>query len=153
MNKHELWKSIQSLDYKGSYNYEKENGFKQCKDKVLELIGQLDEQGLTFEAYNLFRQQTNDITAVYTELFKVQNELFNANKQIRTMEAQQQHYERLRMEEIEDIRRNALFEFLDELRKSQSADNSVVGVKGVMDFADIEKILSEKFQIEFPKNS
>ncbi len=153
MNKQELWKSVQSLEYKGSYNYEKEIGFKQCKEKILELIGQLDEQGLTIEAYNLFRQQTNDLTVVYTELFKAQNELLKANKQLLNIETEKHYCERINTEQIENIRKNVLTEVFDCLRTLPVSDGKAISAKGYIDLAEFEKIISEKFNCDFSKIS
>ncbi len=153
MNKQELWKSVQSLEYKGSYNYEKENGFKQCKEKILELIGQLDEQGLTIEAYNLFRQQTNDLTVVYTELFKAQNELFKANKQLLNIETEKHYCERINTEQIENIRKNVLTEVFDCLRILSVSDGKPISAKGYIDLAEFEKTISEKFNFDISKIS
>lgn len=158
MNKQEFLDRLNILKYSGSYNsennyWDKERGFDKCKEEVIKLAYQLDEQGLTFEAYNLFRQQTNDLTAVYTELFKLQKELFNANKQLRNIEAERQHYERLRTEEIENIRQGVIAEVIDCIHGLPILDGKAVTAKGYIDFAELEKILSEKLNIEFPKIS
>lgn len=158
MNKQEFSQAVQNLKYKSPYgrdnnDYYRESGFDDCKKQVLDLAYQLDEQGLTFEAYNLFRQQTNNLTAVYTELFKVQNELFNANKQLRNVEAEKQRYERLYTEEIENIRKGVIGEVVDCIHGLPILDGKAVTAKGYINFAELERILSEKFNIEFPKIS
>ena len=157
MNKKELLEKLYALKYQGSYSdrdyYDKERGYEECKRKVTQLAETLDEQGLTFEAYNLFRQQTNDISAVYNELFRVQSDLFNAQKQLALHEAEKQHYERLRNEDVEAIRKEAIKELVAGIRSLPIVDGKAVSAKGFIEVAKLEEMLWENFKIELPKNS
>lgn len=157
MNKKEFLEKLNKLEYGGDWrdndHYAKKNAFEQCKQEVIKLAETLDEQGLTFEAYNLFRQQTNDILAVYTELFKVQGELFNAQKQLALQEAEKQHYERLRNEDVEAIRKDAIGELVACITSLPIADGKTVSAKGFIEVAKLEEVLWRKFKIELPKNS
>lgn len=157
MNKKEFLEKLYALKYQGSYSdtnyYDKERGYEECKRKVTQLAETLDEQGLTFEAYNLFRQQTNDISAVYTELFRVQSELFNAQKQLALQEADKQHYKRLRNEDVEAIRKDAIGELVACITSLPIADGKTVSAKGFIEVAKLEEMLWEKFKIELPKKS
>lgn len=157
MNKQEFLQAINNLKYKGSYSetnsWEKERAFDKCKEEIIELAYQLDEQGLTIEAYNLFRQQTNDLTIVYTELFKVQNELFKVNKQLLNIETEKQHRERLNAEQIENVRKGALTEVFDCLRILSVSDGKAISAKGYIDLAEFEKTISEKFNFDISKIS
>lgn len=157
MNKKEFLEKLNKLECSGSWSendyYIRERGFKQCKEAVIKLAETLDEQGLTFEAYNLFRQQTNDISAVYTELFRVQGELFNAQKQLALHEADKQHYERLCYEEVEAIRKDAIGELVACITSLPICDGKAVSAKGFIEVAKLEEMLWEKFKIELPKNS
>lgn len=157
MNKKEFLENLYALKYQGSYSerdyYDKERGFEECKRKVTQLAESLDEQGLTFEAYNLFRQQTNDISAVYNELFRVQKELFNAQKQLALHEAEKQHYERLRNEDVVAIKKEAIKELVAGIRGLPICDGKAVTTKGFIEVAKLEEMLWERFKIELPKNS
>lgn len=157
MNKKEFLEKLYALKYQGSYSerdyYDKERGFEECKRKVTQLAETLDEQGLTFEAYNLFRQQTNDISAVYNELFRVQSDLFNAQKQLALQEADKQHYERLRSEEEEEIKKRTVTELVESIRSLPIVDGKAVSTKGFIAIAQLEEMLWERFKIELPKIS
>lgn len=157
MNKREFLEKLYALKYQGSYSdrdyYDKERGFEECKRAVTQLAETLDEQGLTFEAYNLFRQQTNDISAVYNELYRVQSDLFNAQKQLALQEAEKQHYERLRNEDVEAIRKETIGEFVSCITSLPIVDGKAVSAKGFIEVARLEEMLWEKFKIEFPKIS
>lgn len=157
MNKKEFLEKLYKLEYGGDWrdndHYAKKNAFEQCKQEVIKLAETLDEQGLTFEAYNLFRQQTNDISAVYNELFRVQRDLFNAQKQLALQEADKQHYERLRNEDVEAIRKEAIKDLVAGIRSLPIADGKAVSAKGFIEVAKLEEMLGDRFKIELPKNS
>ena len=157
MNKREFLEKLYALKYQGSYSdrdyYDKERGYEECKRKVTQLAETLDEQGLTFEAYNLFRQQTNDISSVYTELLRVQNELFNANKQLAMQKAEKQHYERLHNEDVEAIRKDTIGELVACITSLPIADGKTVSAKGFIEVAKLEEMLWNRFKIELPKIS
>ena len=65
-----------------NYDYARKEGFKECKDAVLELATELDEQGMTPETYRIFREQVEESNALYEELFKLQKELANKSRTI-----------------------------------------------------------------------
>ncbi len=65
-----------------NYDYARKEGFKECKDAVLELAAGLDEQGMTPETYRIFREQVQESNALYEELFKLQKELANKSRTI-----------------------------------------------------------------------
>ena len=97
MNKQEFIQAVIELKYSGygTAKYDREFGFNDCRQEVMELAGKLDECGLTFEGYSYLREQTNELVKVYKELASVNNELFNSYKQNRDL-----------MKENESIKKN-----------------------------------------------
>lgn len=100
MNKQEFIQKVSQLKRDWQYSdddyhkkSDRDSAFNQCKEKVANLALQLDEQGLTIEAYNLFRQQTNDLATAYAELLNVQHELFEARKEIANLRQQLNEYD------------------------------------------------------------
>lgn len=86
MNKIEFVNAVMELKFnKSDFDdwskaYEKEKGFDDCKEKVLKLAQDLDVEGLTIQSFELFRKTLTDMTALYSELFLLQRELFDKNK-------------------------------------------------------------------------
>lgn len=89
MNKREFISAVSALQYKKGYgtttSYEEDNAYDKCRSEVTKLAEQLDENGLTFEGYQLLRSQTDDLVKVYKELGRVNNELFDSYKQNREL--------------------------------------------------------------------
>ena len=87
MNKDEFLKAINNLKYKKdgyrdySVNYEKEQGFEECKKQVIELIPDLDVQGMTPQTFEFFRQAMKDLEENYNNMFALQKELQIKNQQ------------------------------------------------------------------------
>lgn len=116
MNKRELIAEINkikpSLYYSSTRNsYDIESGFSDCRSQIINLVEQLDEQGLTFEAYNMFRQQTNDMINLYKDLLDTQAELFSAKKEL--LEVQAKHWREA--VELTDSNKKAVFYFIMKL--------------------------------------
>lgn len=89
MNKREFISAVSALQYKKGYgtttSYEEDKAYDKCRSEVTKLAEQLDENGLTFEEYQLLRSQTDDLVKVYKELGIVNNELFDSYKQNREL--------------------------------------------------------------------
>ena len=95
MNKDEFLKKVNDLSYDKSHwqssDYEARQGFNYCKEKVLQLILELDIEGMTPATFELFRNAMNDLTSVYQEMFRLQKELQEANRVIIDLQSQLTH--------------------------------------------------------------
>ena len=87
MNKQYFISAIRNLEYKkdNSSTYAERMAYAECKDDVIRLAERLDDNGLSFEGYQLLRSQTDELVKVYKELGDVNNELFNSYKQNREL--------------------------------------------------------------------
>lgn len=95
MNKDEFFKKVNDLSY-NEYNwqssdYEKRQGFDDCKKRVLQLITELDIEGMSPDTFALFRNAMNDLTHLYQEMFQLQRELQDANRVIIDLQNQLTH--------------------------------------------------------------
>lgn len=92
MNKDEFLKAVNNLKYKKdgyrdySVNYDKEHGFEEYKKQVLELIPDLDVQGMTPQTFKFFRQAMKDLEENYNNMFALQKELQIKNQQLIEMQ-------------------------------------------------------------------
>ena len=97
MNKDEFLKRVNDLRYSRGYcessSWEKEQGFKDCKEKVLALIPELDIEGMTPNTFELFRNAMTDLTNNYQQLFQLQKELQIAQQTIIDLQRQLIHQE------------------------------------------------------------
>lgn len=75
MTKDEFLKKVTNLRIGGSYNYERSAGFDDCKKQVIEMIAELDIEGLTPETFNMFRETMEAMANRYQELFKLQQQI------------------------------------------------------------------------------
>lgn len=89
MNKDEFLRAVSNLTCSG-YNtsWEKESGFKDCKEKVLRLVAELDIEGMSPRTFELFRNTMNDLTSNYEQLFELQKELQQAKQEILYLQQQ-----------------------------------------------------------------
>lgn len=92
MNKDDFFKAVNDLSlsrgYASSNEWDKERGFKECKEKVLKLIPELDIEGMSPDSFALFRNAMNDLTNLYREMFQLQKQLQDANKVIIDLQIQ-----------------------------------------------------------------
>lgn len=95
MNKDEFFKKVNDLSYSGyswqSSDYEKKQGFDDCKKRVLQLIPELDIEGMSPDTFALFRNTMNDLTNNYQQLFQLQKELQLAQQTIIDLQHQLTH--------------------------------------------------------------
>ena len=68
MTKDEFLKKVTNLRIGGSYNYERSAGFDDCKKQVIEMIAELDIEGLTPETFNMFRETMEAMANRYQAL-------------------------------------------------------------------------------------
>ena len=83
MNKEEFLSKINNLRVGSFYGdkYDIQKGFDDCKNKVIELIPELDVEGLNPKAFELFRNALNDMTNLYSQLFVLQSQIFNLQQE------------------------------------------------------------------------
>lgn len=98
MNKTEYISQIIQLKRKSSYlsdtnSWDKDKAYEECKEAVIKLAADLDVEGLTIKAFELFREQVNETTKLFTDLFVMQKEIHEKNKQIADMEKRLYEYE------------------------------------------------------------
>ncbi len=79
MKKSEFITAINKLSAPYTYGWEKRDGFNECKNKIMELANDLDEQGLTVEAFKRYKETLNEMNERYNDLFTLQRQVFDAN--------------------------------------------------------------------------
>ncbi len=91
MTNREFEKVIKNLSYKGGgySNWVNEKmGFDYCKEKVLELLPNLDIEGMLPEAFKTYQTAMDNMNNVYTQLFQIQEKLVDKNYQLLMVEQQ-----------------------------------------------------------------
>lgn len=76
MNKSEFITQLSKTDPPYNMDFDYRQGFNKCKETIIKLAQELDEQGLSVESFKLFRDTLNDLNKTYTDLFTLQRELF-----------------------------------------------------------------------------
>lgn len=74
-----------------SSDYEKDKVLMIVKKRVLQLIPELDVEGMSPDTFALFRNAMNDLTNLYREMFQLQRELQDANRVIIDLQSQLTH--------------------------------------------------------------
>ena len=79
MNKSEFIVAINQTSAPYNWNWEKRDGFDECKKRIVALAGDLDEQGLTVDAFKLYKETLSEMNERYNDLFALQRQVFEAN--------------------------------------------------------------------------
>ena len=79
MNKSEFIVAINQTSAPYNWSWEKRDGFDECKKRIVALAGDLDEQGLTIDAFKLYKETLTEMTERYNDLFALQRQVFEAN--------------------------------------------------------------------------
>lgn len=79
MNKSEFIVAINQTSAPYNWSWEKRDGFDECKKRIVALAGDLDEQGLTVDAFKLYKETLTEMTERYNDLFALQRQVFEAN--------------------------------------------------------------------------
>lgn len=79
MNKSEFIVAINQTSAPYNWNWEKRDGFDECKNRIVALAGDLDEQGLTVDAFKLYKETLTEMNERYNDLFALQRQVFEAN--------------------------------------------------------------------------
>ena len=79
MNKSEFIVAINQTSAPYNWSWEKRDGFDECKKRIVALAGDLDEQGLTVDAFKLYKETLTEMNERYNDLFALQRQVFEAN--------------------------------------------------------------------------
>lgn len=79
MNKSEFIVAINQTSAPYNWSWEKRDGFDECKKRIVALAGDLDEQGLTVDAFKLYKETLTEMTERYNDLFALQRQVFEVN--------------------------------------------------------------------------
>lgn len=133
MNKGEFITAINQMSAPYNYDWDKKEGFNECKKRIIALANDLDEQGLTVDAFKLYKETLNEMNERYNDLFTLQRQLFEANNRKIFMENENARlfeenekflHEKMLAEEF--ISKHGLWEkFTRETKKDETEDNDI----------------------------
>lgn len=133
MNKSEFIVAINQTSAPYNWSWEKRDGFDECKKRIVALAGDLDEQGLTVDAFKLYKETLTEMTERYNDLFALQRQVFEANNSRIFIENENRRLFKENEEFLHDkvlaedfIRNHGLWDkFLKETKKDETENDDI----------------------------
>ena len=134
MNKSEFIVAINQTSAPYNWSWEKRDGFDECKKRIIALAGDLDEQGLTVDAFKLYKETLTEMNERYNDLFALQRQVFEANNSRIFIENENRRLFKENEEFLHDkvlaedfIRNHGLWDkFLKETKKDETENDDIV---------------------------
>ena len=133
MNKSEFIVAINQTSAPYNWSWEKRDGFDECKKRIVALAGDLDEQGLTVDAFKLYKETLTEMNERYNDLFALQRQVFEANNSRIFIENENRRLFKENEEFLHDkvlaedfIRNHGLWDkFLKETKKDETENDDI----------------------------
>ena len=133
MNKSEFIVAINQTSAPYNWSWEKRDGFDECKKRIVTLAGDLDEQGLTVDAFKLYKETLTEMTERYNDLFALQRQVFEVNNSRVFIENENRRLFKENEEFLHDkvlaedfIRNHGLWnKFLKETKKDETENDDI----------------------------
>lgn len=133
MDKSEFIAKLNKLDPPYNWEYDKKSGFRECVKSIIDIANDLDVQGLTIDAFKLYKETLTEMNERYNDLFALQRQVFEANNSRIFIENENRRLFKENEELLHDkiiaegfIRNHGLWDkFLKETKKDETENDDI----------------------------